>query len=491
MAYGSNKSYKAIIKVNMNQWGNETLPANEDPTKYLLFDIVNDKKVTSSSTTCSYPLQDGDTMTDHMFRNPDTLNLSGSFSLNGKNWNSDSYGFEGNGDRLTRIQNVFEKIKSQGYLCDVLTLESDSENNINTENARFKSRKNMALISCSWVEKQNSMSFAFEFKEVIMVETQTIQPLNESERIDNGLPSIEEPIGSSLGTVLAKTGQLKEIVIKSLNENGYIDNDFVAHIKMYFNDFALPGGVTAFVAALLIKIVLKVNAITTTLLATAASTTGATIAASSVVAPVGTIVAITIIGAVILIAGISKYIAAIKQRERQKIAFKLVNGSTNPDLNRLTNFLDDIEVEVNKVNSNLSIYTINQDQPHKVNLNIGGNYYIIKFERNNINNNEWNATVETLDGQEIQMQNKWSPISNMVDFDRNQNMWFKDLSKQYEVYLCNASFNDEYNNTQEKIDTVKNKLSSYSIWVSKGRIQDNIKKITDAINKAIISEGFV
>ena len=89
------------------------------------------------------------------------------------------------------------------------------------------------------------------------------------------------------------------------------------------------------------------------------------------------------------------------------------------------------------------------------------------------------------------MQNKWSPISNMVDFDRNQNMWFKDLTKQYEVYLCNASFNDEYNNTQEKIDTVKNKLSSYSIWVSKGRIQDNVKKITDAINKAIISEGFV
>ena len=33
MAYGSNKSYKAVIKVNMNQWGNETLPANEDPTK--------------------------------------------------------------------------------------------------------------------------------------------------------------------------------------------------------------------------------------------------------------------------------------------------------------------------------------------------------------------------------------------------------------------------------------------------------------------------
>ena len=41
------------------------------------------------------------------------------------------------------------------------------------------------------------------------------------------------------------------------------------------------------------------------------------------------------------------------------------------------------------------------------------------------------------------------------------------------------------------MNAAKANLEAYTIWVSKGNVQDNIKAVEDAIEKAIESEGFI
>ena len=83
----STSSYKAVIQCNFNQFGeNELLKGtNQDPTKYLLLDLVKNKSNSSDITLAQQPLQNGDVITDHMYRNAKTFTLTGEFSLNGKN----------------------------------------------------------------------------------------------------------------------------------------------------------------------------------------------------------------------------------------------------------------------------------------------------------------------------------------------------------------------------------------------------------------------
>ena len=255
----------------------------------------------------------------------------------------------------------------------------------------------MALQSITWKEKQNSVSYTFAFSEIIMVEKQEYDPLPEEERESLGLPYVSSPVGSSLGTVLANTGQLYEVILKSLYDNGYIENDFLR---------ALAEGVeiikNIWIGMAIVSLGLSVAVITTVpavLAVAAASLAGKSIGAAllgsvSPIFPVGTvvIVVVAVIAAIaIAVSNIIKYHE--KQRKQNKI-FKLINGSPERDAERLVNLLEDIEVRVNKCKSQLTIYNINGNHRQIVTLNIGGDYYLIEFDQNNAEEGEsWGATV--------------------------------------------------------------------------------------------------
>jgi hypothetical protein len=443
-------------------------------------------------------MQSGDTISEHMYRNPITYTVSGVFSMNGINWNDNSYDFIQAGDRITNIQHVFEKIKDEGILCTLITVDSDAftsmtnnneigENIINAS-TRFKIRKNMALQSISWTERQNSLKFNFTFYQIIMVEQQEYVNLQEQERIDLGLPNVSNPIGSSLGTVLADNGLLSQTVTKSLVDNGYIENDFLAACAQIIDTYAtyMIASAVVSVAVLVIGASIKITA------AAVAAGAGSVIGGTAAVFPVGTIIA----AAVVVVAAVAVFIGyTLKRNEEQRkkrMAFKLINGSAEQDTARLVNLLDDIEVEVNQVNSNITVYTVQEDAEHQVVLNIAGNYYVINFKQNNTNNYGWSANVTDLDGNPITTMNKdkWCPVASFGDMNRNQNMWFKDSTKQYEVYLMNPALSPDFNPGEEELEVVRKKLSSYTIWVSFGNIEENIDKVYQAINKAIVSRGF-
>ena len=354
----------------------------------------------------------------------------------------------------------------------------------------------MALETISWTEKQNSVKFSFGFKEVIMVEKQEYEPLSPEEQEALGLPNVTSPIGSSLGTLLAETGALQQTIVQTLYDNGYIENDFlrvVCETAEFINSVKT--------AAAIIAVGLAVAVITTIpaaiAVATAAATGGSIIAALagsvSAVFPVGTIIVAVVAVVAGIAIGIAKFISWRKKQEKQKKAFKLINGKADQDRDRLVNLLEDIEVVINRVKTGLTIYSINGNREQIVTINIGGEYYLINFIKNNtVENSGWSAEVTDMEGNALEtVKHAWCPVSSFCDLDRNKNLWFKDKSKQFDVYLVNPSLSSEINKTQEEINNAKDNLEGYTIWVSKGDVQKHIKKVEDAIESAIESEGFI
>lgn len=479
-------AYKAIIGCNWNQF----VTGSTEPDRYLALDLQEEPTITASATLCQQPLQSGDTMTDHMYRNPTTIQLSGMFSLNGSNvLNKDtSYNFfQTSQDRLTAIQEIFEKIKDDGILCRITTLKDgkggDAQNNDNAQ-VRFKERNNMALSSITWTQMQNSMKFSFTFNEVIMVEVQEYEELTDELLKELNLPRVTSPLGSSLSTVLSNTGGIEQIVVQSLYNNGYIDNDF-AQALIEFVDYVGTFVLAGLVAAGAIAAISAIAGSTAAALAISGS--------AAVIFPVGTIVAVAVVAVVAVVSLISSWFNRAKEREKQRKVFKLINGSAEQDAIRLRNLLDDINNAVIGVTTNITIYEIDPkdtNTPQQVMINLGGDYFTIDFQENNTKSEYgWTAQVYDLNDNPVRLQHNWCPQTSLADLKRNQNMWFR--SGQYEVYLINANLNDIVNSTDEEKKNVAKRLHSYTIWVSYGNVEENAKIIENAINDAIVNEGFI
>lgn len=228
---------------------------------YFDLDTCTERSLTSNATIPQYPVESGVTISDHMYRNPRTLTLSGMFSLNrastadcytltnitngtvdqaswskffteeGKDLKQLSSGSTDSiTDRMTAVQTLFEWIQAKGVLCDIYMSDRSSA----VEKNRFKSRHDMALQNITWKENYNSMSYTFTFTEII-----SITPLSSFEvyTYNNLYPNVYLPASRSLGEILVDTGGLINLVLQTLVERGYIAKaDCVA--------FVLNGDVT-------------------------------------------------------------------------------------------------------------------------------------------------------------------------------------------------------------------------------------------------------
>lgn len=469
-------------------------------TKYLPIDYMDDRSITASAQVVTQPMQSGDVMSDHMYRNPVTLSINGKFSLNGRNWNNSTYSeLHNEGDRLTAIEYVFERIKNEGILCTITTIasEMDSEDkvtydkdgkpiaNFNPSQTRFLTRENMALTSISWKESQNTLGFTFSFQEVIMVDTEMMYEVDIS---DLDLPSIEPPSTQSLGDVLFNSGELPLTITKTLQEKGYIQDEWLSNVCEFWTGAGI-------VAQVLIAVGVAAGIIVGSI-ALAASTIGATvISATAAVVPVGTVVA----AAVAIVAAIGFGIWAIinnhDKNERAKKAFKLINGDYKQDLNRYMNFMDDVQSAVNSSSANIEVFQFSNDDEQQVCIPIGGNYYYITITK--LNEPPYFKSDVRVNGYGNQggdpisnMRENWCYVTNFMDLNENVNMWFKDESKKYQVYLVNPNLSENMNKTEAERENVRKKLSSYYIYISKGSIKANIEQISNAISNSLLAHDF-
>ena len=81
----------------------------------IVLDTIDDVSINGTATITSQPMLNGDSISDHMFRQGKSLTLSGICSLNG----SKVLVLTGDGNRLQNFEKVFEQIQNEGILCSI------------------------------------------------------------------------------------------------------------------------------------------------------------------------------------------------------------------------------------------------------------------------------------------------------------------------------------------------------------------------------------
>lgn len=517
MAYtNEDRGFSLVIGANLN--GEYT---------YLYLDTCHEKRVEGSSTIPTHPLQNGNTMADHMYRNPDTFTVSGSFSMFGRYANDETYesiGIESDRGRLAKIQSVFEYIKDNGILCNLTTMR-----NLTPESeTRFKVRNNFALEHISWIENQASMSFTLSFKEIITVAIEEYELKDDAD-----LPNIVMPPARTLGQMMVaeenedEVSPYVKIVILALQENGYLQNGVARALQLMGT--VLLGYVAAktiiFAAILLIAGIIKAGV---AIGAAIAAAVGASAAITPAV-PVGTIIGIAAIAIIGVGITIMKVVNNVKEKRRQKKMFKLVNNlqayvtkdgtvdekalqeainikgvSINEsEVDRLNRFLTEVKNSILAVQSDCMFYAISNGKDdnteREVVLNIANKAYYLSFINDSTNTDYgWKLQVSTtnstgesvvLDGTNgISLNSSWCPCTSFEDMDLMTNCIFKDATREYQVYLYAPNL--EINQKEDEQEVVKKLLCSYYIVVSKGNVQSNVEKIYKAIDDAIRAGGY-
>ncbi len=496
--------------------------------KRLYLDTCKEKNITSSAEIAQQPLQSGKVMSDHMYSLPDTYTISGTFSLYG-NTHDDYDDFEGVGsstDRLTNIENVFEYIKDNGLLCNLIMLDTSNEKG----SVRFKERNNMALKSITWKEKLASVDYSLNFVEILTVDMQ----MPDVTLVD--YPETIMPDARSLGQMLidANDDDITKMVLLALYNGGYIKKEDC----QYFwyagtNGWEAMGNYYSTIGQVIIKTlaIFPVALIGYAVGAAAISIIVGTTGAVATIFPVGTIVAAAVAATVAVIGVLMYAINKHKEDEKRKMTFNLINniGShvsydangdpivdcaaiskdsactiNNNDINKLLKLIADVKTAVVNYSAGVSIYSISSglddNASRTVLLTIEDWPYYVDFVKDSDAKYGWRFSVSTLNssGDKVSLTggygieyNNSAVVTDLYDCDINSNCFFADKTFQYFVYIFNPNLSEDINPTQEEFDTVKQNLCGYQIIVCKGNMQEKVDGINKVIDDVIKSRGYI
>lgn len=506
-------TYKLVIRVNMNQYGE--VYGKDEAVKILMLDVVKTKSITASSTITNQPLQSGDTMSDHMYRNPTTFNVSGTFALNGENANDISYGFVGKeNDRLTQIETLLEKIKDEGYLCDLITMSFDDNSKNDANNTRFKVRKNMALTSITWSEKLNSIDYQLSFQEVI-----TVDSIQTSEvTVGKDDPLVNEPEMNSLGDLIYGTDGFLYVLLFQLCANKIISFGFIYVLANWENSIPILKQYPTLQKAAKEIVAYKY-----------ANGDIINVPDDVVVKNVNNLTYVGLaFGILKNIFSNNKYlfntkdIYTITGESNSTYIFYLdenylqtVNVKTATQMvTKFINFLDSLFVDLNKLTYSLEVYNFeNASKNQTTILSIGGNYYYITPIINNTITSQGTTSLGqakrpssvkeladysegiSLNGfkvvcDDVEIASNFTPVTSLIQMNNTQNLWFRSIDGNYEVYLANTTLTQDTSRTQTEQNDNKNNLSYYTIWVSKGDIRLVLNSLIQTITKNLQSYKF-
>lgn len=505
-------TYKLVIRVNMNQFGKVY---ENDSVKILMLDVVKTKSITASSTITNQPLQSGDTMSDHMYRNPTTFNVSGTFALNGENANDISYGFVGKeNDRLTQIETLLEKIKDEGYLCDLITMSFDDNGKNDANNTRFKVRKNMALTSITWSEKLNSIDYQLSFQEVI-----TVDSIQTSEvTVDKDDPLVNEPEMNSLGDLIYGTDGFLYVLLFQLCANKIISFGFIYVLANWENSIPILKQYPTLQKAAKEIVAYKyangdiINVPDDVVVKNVNNLTYAGLAFGILKNIFSNNKYLFNTKDIYTITGESNstYIFYLDENHLQSVNIKTATQMVT----KFINFLNSLFVDLNKLTYSLEVYNFeNASKNQTTILSIGGNYYYITPIINNTITSQGTTSLGqakrpssikgladysegiSLNGfkvvcDDIEIASNFTPVTSLIQMNNTQNLWFRSIDGNYEVYLANTTLTQDTSRTQAEQNDNKNNLSYYTIWVSKGDIRLVLNSLIQTITKNLQSYKF-
>lgn len=349
----------------------------ENQSQSIALTNVNDGNVDLQSRITSHPLITGEIVADHKYDEPITMSINGAFSLN----TNEDTGISGSRYGLLKvIQSQFEYLKKNAILCTIMKVFIDKDNK---KAMRFQKRVNMVLSRISWTEQINSLKYVFDFTEVMLVDVQDI----DVDVHDTLLPDVGEFNQYNFTETLLDINELDKQIIEVLLATKVMDDDFMN----YTMSLAGAGILVGAAGAVLLAVV------------TALAVSG------TFTAGIGTAVA----GVVMLVAGtvgaayeIYTWIDRAQKFGQLKLAteFKVAKnifGEVDETENQkrveaLKNFLYDIHLAMEDFNKYLLVYQVSKDGPQENWINIDGDYYKIRFYRNNASNGEITVVGNTI-----------------------------------------------------------------------------------------------
>lgn len=329
----------------MNYAISMTFRMDNKPYNVLIYN-VNDSTITESSTINMNPLVNGDMAGDHMYNEPDTLSINGTFSQNATN-----VGIVINNVSPTfvEIQRFFKKLRKQGILCDIVKCKVNSSSG----SIGFDVRKNMVLDRCTWTEGINTLGFNMDFTQILYSNIQTYEVTIDDQFVPNitGLKQV------NFTSDLLDWSVVDQILYSALIENKLIDQAFLQYLQTVAATTAVGVGIAI-----------------------------AVIAALGASGPVGW--AILAVGAVVgICVGIVKAIVdAVNSRKYRIQQFKYYDDDkkNQQEVERFAEFVGSIHQQLQKLNDNILSYKIVSNEDQEATLAIDENYYIFKFTKNQI-----------------------------------------------------------------------------------------------------------
>lgn len=181
------------------------------------FDLVDNVTVTADSKLTENTMMSGDIISDHIYREPVTVSITGSYGLH----SSRNIQFTGSWDKLGNVEEYFENIKNMGYTCNIITRSL-----LNNNNTRFKTRSNMILTSINWTHNQISIGFTFTFTEQKTASKNTVDIKVIEDSSDSNLPDITDGQASSFVEDVLTWDYVAKLVVIMLKEDNMFTEEF-------------------------------------------------------------------------------------------------------------------------------------------------------------------------------------------------------------------------------------------------------------------------
>ena len=211
----------------------------EGGQKKFFLENISESSITKSLTITTHPVIGGEKIADHFYKNPATLNFSGIISLN-SNKTEITEGVilgKNNPQELGRFQQIFEKIQSEGLLCDIVKIQRGEDGGY-----RFRKQDNMVLSSITWTEGINSLGFDMSWTQALIVEqtnfatssnggtTGDTDVNNSQVENDVNLPSVESPNLSSFSETAMDWTQVEAELLNELRTQKLLTNDVIEYV---------------------------------------------------------------------------------------------------------------------------------------------------------------------------------------------------------------------------------------------------------------------
>ena len=428
--------------------------------RYFEFDTVDSWPINESTTITTQPLINGDVVADHVYREPSTIRVSGSFSSYGYKKNTYKNGV----DRLKTIQEVFEEIMNKGLFCKLTFMSGNlSGKNIST---RYIIRDRYVITGINWVPNQSSMEFTIMFTEVIL--GNVVEEIN-IDTSDLKLPSVSGAIQTTLKETFLTKSTIAPVCINILKKEGYTDNRFLEATKSD-SDSLLKGSDDKQEIIDILNI-----AINSKIFNEAVNEAGDIVTAGLIT---GTAVLMLVPGANLLTAagilGVSMLLAHFRANKLKVDKFKYSSNKSKltSTEQKFIKWVRGTSNYVNDLESKISGYLISKEEIKdsrevQVIIPVGGGYYQLSFSMGN-DDEKFTVAFQNLEGNLVG-KSKTVPEDTYSIFDLDDSNLFGSIAGE-NVYVFNAKLS-LCKDDKERKEALKD-ISNYVIITTTGDMRD-------------------